>query len=148
MYQRGTLKLKFDDPTMSGLEVRARRLSVDEMMAFVSLAEAGNPVQLLKREEDGSPPVLATTLAAPLLSWNLYDEEDPPQPVPCNVEGLLSQDFGLVISIVYALINATVPRVAPPLPQPSSNGAPSLAASMTMVPLSDPQMSTGTQDSS
>jgi hypothetical protein len=81
-----------------------------------------------------------------LVEWNLENDDD--TPVPATVEGLQSQDLGFVMRIVQAWLEG-VQAAAPPLPQPSSSGRPSLEGSLPMEPLSSsPPSSSGPSSSS
>jgi hypothetical protein len=118
-YQRPTLKLVFTDPEMDGLEVRARRLSIGELLHITSLASDENA---------GTDDMLAA-LAAALLSWNLEDADG--APVPLTADGLKGQDYLLLEEIKKALIEASW-AVPPPLSTPSTDGTPALEASIPM----------------
>lgn len=150
-FVRKSLRLVFDDPELEGFEVRARRLSIDELLdvtALRSLAGAKDDSEEVRASMAKVYAVLGgdpeTAKRGVLLSWNLeepVDERDPDGPkaaVPLSAETLARQDMPLLMSIVNAIAEATtaVPR---PLEATSSAGVPSVELSLPMEPLSPSQ---------
>ncbi len=143
-YVRKTLKLVFDDPDFEGLEVRAKRLNVEQLLDLAKL-------ETLKGMKDDSPQVrdglksLFTTLAGLITSWNLEEPVDPADPdgptvaVPVTTEALAALDMGFVMSLVLALQEATV-GVSGPLVTRSPSGGQSLEASLPMEVESSPSL--------
>jgi hypothetical protein len=139
-YVRAHLKLEFDDPELAGFVVRAKRLSIGRLMDLMELRS-------LKGLGDDSPEVreglqqIFVSLSKVITSWNLEEPVDPADPdgpstpVPVTPETIADQDFGLLVSIIDALQSATT-AVSRPLAQPSSDGDPSLVASIPMDELS------------
>ena len=123
-YQRPTLRLKFDDPDLAGLEVRMRRPTVAQMIETQTLRESDQLGEDLGR--------ICHILAASIIEWNLEDERD--QAIPATAGGLLGQDMGLVIGLLDAWTKQAI-GVARPLPTPSSDGDPVGLETLTMVDL-------------
>jgi hypothetical protein len=126
--QRKVYKLTFADPEMGGLVVRARGLTLGELLE-------------LSRLRDGGPEELAQMFrlfAGKLVEWNV--EGDDGSPLPATYESLLSLDDDFALSIVDAWTSVTT-DVQPPLGQTSNGGGPSLVASLPMEPLSSSQAS-------
>lgn len=59
------------------------------------------------------------SLADALTSWDLLDDDD--QPIPCDLAGLRSLEFGHAKTILTGWIKA-ITAVAAPLEKPSPNG--------------------------
>lgn len=128
-YQRPTLKLIFADEEMEGLEVRARRLSVEELLHIFGMADAEHLASNPTAERVERADQLLAALAATLLSWNLEDRDG--VPVPLTVEGLRTQDMPLIVAVRSALLDAST-GVSRPLPPASPDGEPSLEESIPM----------------
>lgn len=129
-------KLVFDDPSMEGLEVRARSVKLKQMLKMMHLTGKDE-------RNTGQVEEMLDIFASALVSWNLedemLDESGEPTgvklPVPANREGLESQDFDFVFEIILAWMGAVM-SVAGPLGQRLTSGAQSLEASMPMETLS------------
>lgn len=119
-------RLTFDEHP--GLVVRAKSCSAAQLLRVSELAE--NTEQ---GKELGGVRMLFGEFAEVLVSWNLEDQDG--EPVPTTLEGLLAQDFDLVIALIDGWMEA-VAGVPAPLEQPSSSGAPFLVESLPMEPLS------------
>jgi hypothetical protein len=152
-YQRSTLKLKFDDPDLDGLEVRVKRMPIGDLLAVTTLSELGGAIAEMG-EQLGK---LLDTLSDALLSWNLEDAHGNPVPtykgepahdvvsdgggvtrVPST--GLYSVDIDLILSIVEGWMSAAA-GVSRPLPRSSSSGEPSPGAFELMAAASLSQSS-------
>lgn len=128
------------DPELDGLEVKCRSAPISAMLAMGELLESATSIEggdpndpaVAVRQLQAMRPLLAA-YADVLVEWNL--ELDPGTPVPATFEGLCRLDAGQVMRIIAAWQKA-VSDVPAPLPEPSSSGAPSLAASLPMEPLS------------
>jgi hypothetical protein len=139
-YQRSTLKLKFDDPDLDGLEVRVKRMPIGDLLAVSTLSELGGAIAEMSEQLD----TLLDTLSDALLSWNLEDAKgvtmstlkgEPAHNVTnpdgsvrrVRSTGLYSVDIDLILSIVEGWMQAAA-GVSRPLPQSSSSGEQSPAA--------------------
>lgn len=120
-------KLVFADPDMEGLIVRAKSTSVRQFLEIQAMADA--------TEADGAKGMktLFAAFAGVLVSWNLEDENG--QELPTTAETLLDQEFGFVMQIVMAWIEA-IADVGEKLGKASTPGSPLLEASLPMEPLS------------
>lgn len=142
-YVRKTLRLVFDDPELEGLEVRARRLNIGEMLDLTELRNLTGASDATPEVREGLAKVFAV-LAGVLTSWNLEEPKDPANPdgptvpVPLTPEALLALDMGLVLAIINAIQDATT-AVPVPLGQGSSAGAQSVEASIPMESLFESQ---------
>lgn len=146
--------LKFDDPELEGLEVRAKGASIGQLMKLMDLARfaSGEKFQISDtRELDG----LFELFASKLISWNLEDEDgtpvtfepqmikDPPDTTKFRLETdaeakarvLRDQDMEFALDLVLAWIGAVI-GVSAPLDQPSTDGTPLEVASIPMETLS------------
>lgn len=74
-----------------------------------------------------------------LISWNLEDE-DTGAPVPVAPEAVMAQDQDLMIALAKGWIDG-LRGIPAPLEQSSTDGQPSLEASLPMEPLSESQAS-------
>lgn len=132
-------KLVFDDPSMEGLEVRARSVKLKQMLKMMHLTGKD-------QRNTGQVEEMLDIFASALVSWNLEDEMldesgEPTSvklPVPANREGLESQDFDFVFEIILAWMEAVM-SVTGPLGKKLSSGAQSLEASIPMETLSPSQ---------
>lgn len=124
-------KLKFTDPEMGGLEVRAKSTSLG---GFLTIAKLVDLKDRLTAGDDAIAEVeeLFSTFAKCLVSWNLLDDDD--SPVPPTKDGLLSQDLDFVLEIIGAWAQA-IGGVSTPLAMPSRDGARLLEESLPMEPL-------------
>jgi len=124
--QRKTYRLVFKDPEYEGLEVTARSLSTGELWEFIAAEKAsvagGEGAREARRQ-------MLQMLADALVSWNAEDEAG--EPIPATVEGMLSQDPGFNARVMDAWTDALV-GISAPLPPTSSDGLPSLEASIPM----------------
>jgi hypothetical protein len=121
-------KLVFADPDMEGLIVRAKSTSVRQFLEIQAMADATEASDGVKGMQ-----TLFATFAGVLVSWNLEDENG--QELPTTVDTLLEQEFGFVMQIVMAWIEA-VAGVPDKLGKASTGGSPLLEASLPMEPLS------------
>lgn len=135
--------LKFDDPELEGLEVRASGASIGQLMELLDLARFATGqkfgVEDVK-ELDG----LFDLFASKLISWNLEDEEGTPvtfEPigeetaVEAKARILRDQDLMFGLDLVLAWVGAVI-GVSGPLDQPSTDGTPLAVASIPMETLS------------
>ena len=69
-----------------------------------------------------------------LVEWNLEEEDG--TPIPCTPDGLLAQEYELVIAIINAWVSA-VHNVSPSLKERSNDGMRSVVESIPMETLSE-----------
>ena len=127
------VRVVYDDHP--GLVVRARTVPADVFMTISGYTD--------KTTDKDDIAYLFSEFAKVLISWNLEysdDEEMAGELVPTTVDGLMSRDFDLVLSIVLGWMEA-VGGVSVPLDQRSIGGSPSLVESLPMEPLSVSQVS-------
>jgi len=142
-------KLKFADAEYEGFECRLRSLVLDDFLYLTNTAQQQAGGQVSAR------PMLEM-LAENLVGWNLEDDSGPVPAVlaqctvsgldvpenghcaahaedakRCTVTGLLGQDLGFAMDIIGAWMQA-MGGVSGPLRPTSSDGKPSLEASMPM----------------
>lgn len=122
--ERKVLRLRFADPEMDGLIVRARVISLGQFLEVVGLREV-DPKSMGREELDK----LFGVFVGALLEWNL--EEPAGVPVPVTIEGVHSQDADFIMAIIRAWVDG-IASVSGPLGAASSNGGRSLEASMPM----------------
>lgn len=92
--QEKVYKLEFEGEDFEGLEVRAKGLSVGQLLEFQTLKDSS--------DSDASSKTLGT-FASKLVSWNLEDDNGP---VPATLEGVKGQDVDFIMAIVAAWVNA------------------------------------------
>ncbi|MEU6781499.1 hypothetical protein ABZ912_20025 [Nonomuraea angiospora] len=122
-YKRSkTVLLKWGaDTDLSGLEVRARRISVEKFLELGPLLETD--FDSFSPEDVEAMRGMFMEFGRVLVSWNLEDE-DSGEPIPCTPETFLDQDIELVQQIVTAWAE-NIAGVSRPLPPPSPGGEPS-----------------------
>lgn len=130
---------------LHGLEVSMRKLSIGKMAAFAGLAD------LRKQGVTGTEALrvfddVTGSIAESLVSWNLTEDVDvkddagnvvgtEEKPVPATLDGVRAQDLDFVFELMSAWMDLGV-GVSDPLSKSSSDGLPSLEASLPMEPLS------------
>jgi hypothetical protein len=125
--KRKIFKLSFQGTDWDGLEVVARSLNTGqfiELRAAQATSRAGGD-----GAEDATGRMLEL-LAGALIEWNAEDE-DTGQPIPPTLDGLHSQDLDFTVKIIDVWTDA-IAGVRGPLRQTSSDGQPSLEASIPM----------------
>lgn len=146
---RKLFRLKFEEPEMAGLVVRAKSIGIGGYLDLTSLAKLADKGSQKFTEEDAQDiRELFDTFAQALVSWNLrepvYDDDGEEvigdngrpltQPVPATLAGVLSQDLDFIMQVMMAWMQALV-GVAAPLVKPSTSGKSSVEASIPMEPL-------------
>lgn len=129
-FQRGNLKLEFDDPEFAGLEVKSRRFSVGELLdvhEFGVLLRQGTKEERKERLDD-----LFRLLDEKIVSWNYEDEDG--LPVEKTAGSLAGIDEAFLEAILTGVVQGSK-RVAVPLERPSADGPPALEVSLPMEPL-------------
>ncbi len=143
------LRLRFEDDDLAGLVVRARALSVAQLLEVTGLADAASEAGAAAEAGRGISPEqrsqidrLFALFAARLVSWNVTDDDG--RPVPATHDGVMGQDFDQVLRIVMEWIQA-VAGVAAPLARrstPGGNGSsgpdPQELMGLPMEPLPSP----------
>lgn len=118
-----------EDDDLHGLEVRARSLSMEELLDLgdqIAALESGGLAVL------GEVRGLIGQFVEHVESWNLEHEDG--TLTAMTSEGLLSHEPGLVIEMVLAWAEGVVTiRKSDPLDPSSTNGTPSALSSVPMV---------------
>lgn len=127
-YELSRKTLDLDLPDYPGLTVRARSISMGQVLELSQSIEARIFGPAVSPEDLPHLERIITTLGGALIDWNITDDG---QPVPADVDGLRSLDPQLFRAVTLAWIEAmaTVPR---PLASPSAGGVPSEEASIPM----------------
>lgn len=107
-------KLKFEDPTLEGLEVKVRSMSIGEALEFAELAEKMGDSKDVAQVR----PVLEK-LAEKIASWNVEDDEG--NPVEITVENLFALEMVTVMAVIEAWMEV-VGGLSDPLSKNSSGG--------------------------
>lgn len=131
--KRKVYVLKFEDPELAELEVRAGGASVEQLMDLMDLARFGAGGAKFSIEDMKEIKGLFDLFASKLISWNLETEDG--EPVPATVQGLRDQDMDLAMDLVMAWVGAVI-GVSDPLEQSSTGGAPYPVESIPMETLS------------
>lgn len=118
-YQRPVLKLKFDDPEMTGFEMVVKRPGF------------GRLEQVIDKDRDLD--IQIEVLSECIISWNL--EDDKGNPVPTTLEGLKSQDQPFLLAIVTAWLKQAI-TVSDDLGKDSPSGDALPEVPIPMEPLS------------
>ena len=139
-YVRPLLKLVFEDPQLAGLQVRCRRLTLDELFLLGRMQPTPTGGMPAAEVLDA----IYATIAAAVVEWNLEEEvrcdDDATvvkQPVPATREGVRTRDAKLVLALIEAMTQASA-DVSPPLEQPCNGGPPYPEASIPMQALTSP----------
>lgn len=130
-------RLKFTDPEYTSPETGDPLLVRMRPMSIGALAMVGELAELRERKLTAADTArvfeLFELFAEHLVSWNLEDEKG--EPVPATEGGVKAQDLDFGLMLMFAWLDA-VTAVEPPLPAPSSSGAPYPAVSIPMETLS------------
>lgn len=135
--------ITFED--REGLEVRATSTSLGNLLGLMDLAEMGRN---FSREDMGRLDSLFDLFVGCVKEWNLEHEEIERNeagenigsqwaPTPRTVDGLKKHEFDFVLDLVFAWMDGVTGSRKGPLEQKSSDGNPSLEASMQMETLSE-----------
>jgi len=124
--ERDVYKLVFKDPKYAGLEVSASELSTGELWEFLDAEKIA-----AQGGAEGKAARLRTVeiFVSALVSWNATDKQG--QPTPMTVEGVLSLGHRFNSCVMDAWTDALV-GISAPLSPTSSDGLPSLEASIPM----------------
>lgn len=127
--KRKTYVLRFDDPELEDLEVRARSVSFGRFLDLLKLAAVLDDDAAVDGEAVAAAEGLFSGFAEALESWNLDDEDG--TEVPATLDGLRSQDADFVMPMVMSWLDA-VGAVDAPLGNGSNGGKRSLEAGIPM----------------
>jgi hypothetical protein len=130
-----TIKLTWADGEFAGLEIRARRVSIETFFDLAPLIEGGIDAS----HQEGRKELLAKfqDFGRVLVSWNLEDEDEHGNttPIPCTAAEFMQMDPKFVREVLDQWAEA-VAGVADPLDAPSPGGEPFQEASLPMETLS------------
>lgn len=129
-FQRGLLKLEFEDPEFAGLEVKSKRFSLGELldvMMFPSRLNTGTDEERRLALES-----MAEMLDSKIVAWNYEDEAG--LPIDKCAKEIEALDEGFLTAILRG-ITAGSKKVAAPLETPSGDGG--LESQIPMEPLPD-----------
>lgn len=128
-HKRKRITVRFEDGEYEGFEAVLRGKSLGEYLNLIGIGEVDLSSVTDQLKE----------MAGALISWNLLDE-DTGEPVPPTPEAVLAQDDDLMFALGKAWIDE-ISGVSAPLDSGSTDGQPSLEASLPMEPLSLSQAS-------
>lgn len=121
-----TYDLKLKDPKYAGVEITAEELSISDLWRFMELEKVANG---RSDEAQAARLEVMQMLVGALLSWNVDDKQG--NPVPLTVEGLTGRGRHFNAQLMDAWTDALV-GISAPLPQTSTDGLPSVEASIPM----------------
>jgi hypothetical protein len=137
--KRTIYKLDFSGTEYDGLEVFARATSLDGLMQLINVAASMDALQerlnsstdaaALRELQTGIRTAFAPFGRA-LEQWNVDDEHG--DPVPADLDGLLSQELPFISQIVMAYISV-MSQAPPPLQSASPSGGNSPEAALAKV---------------
>lgn len=129
-YKAKKYHLTFDESTgHEGLEATMRSLSTANLLKIQKLGAGFSSAKL-----DGEAfEELVEILSSSMIEWNVEDDDD--APVPTTVEGILSQDPDLIMTIITVWTTAAG-GIKPPLDGGSTSGPAFPEASLQMETLS------------
>jgi hypothetical protein len=131
-----TLVLRWADGEFAGLEIRAKRASLETFFKFAPIIDGGIDTSTPKGREEYLALVLE--FGTYLVSWNLQDEDEHGNktPIPCTPEEFIASDPRFFREVLDQWAEA-IAGVAAPLEQPSPSGGPFQEVSLPMEPLSE-----------
>lgn len=126
-----TIRLTWADGEFAGLEIRARRVSIETFFDLAPLIDG----QLNVSDPQGREELRAlfAQFGEVLVSWNVEDEDG--TPIPCTAEEFVRQDPAFVREVLDEWA-AAISGVSAPLEQPSPAGEPFPEESLPMETLS------------
>ncbi|MGP3917689.1 hypothetical protein [Nonomuraea sp. 10N515B] len=130
-----TVKLTWADGELQGLEIRARRVSIEQFFDLAPLIDG--KFDVFDPQDREALRDLFMQFGKVLVSWNLEDEDEDgtSTPIPCTAEEFMRQDPAFVREVLNAWAEA-VSGVSAPLEQPSPGGEPFPEGSLPMEVLS------------
>jgi hypothetical protein len=93
--KRSVFKLDFSGTEYEGLEITTRSIPMSLMLDILATVAAQDP---------SATRHVAATFAYALESWNVVDDDD--QPVPADLDGLLSQEPSFVNAVIASWVAA------------------------------------------
>lgn len=125
-HTRRKITVRFEEPNeFAGFEAVLRGKSLAGFLALTGIGEV----------DQSSISDQLQDMAHSLISWNLEDEDG--NPVPVTPEAVFEQDQELMLALGKGWIDGLGAGVSVPLEQSSTDGPPSLEASLPMAPLSE-----------
>ncbi|WP_405676800.1 hypothetical protein OG292_19355 [Streptomyces sp. NBC_01511] len=125
-HKRKRINVAFEgDHEYAGFEAVLRGKSLGEWLDLQGVGEVDKSMLSDQLKE----------MAGALISWNLLDE-DTGEPIPPTPEAVYAQDQDLMLALAAAWADGLA-GVSAPLESSSSDGGPSLEASLPMEPLSE-----------
>ncbi|MFB4273027.1 hypothetical protein [Nonomuraea sp. GTA35] len=130
-----TLLLRWEDGEFAGLEIRARRASLETFFRFAPILDGGIDVSNPKGREEFLG--LALEFGTYLVSWNVQEEDGHGNktPVPCTPEEFVASDPRFFREVLDQWAEA-IAGVPVPLDSRSPGGEPFPEASLPVEPLS------------
>jgi len=146
--------LKFEDPELAGLEVRATSTSLGSLLELVSLSEIGKGKRFDMADVARLDEVFLL-FASCLTSWNMEEEDGTPigfeprqilvkgddatavrmeTPEEAKLRALKAQDTDFVMELIVAWMDGVM-SISDPLSKSSNSGAPLEVPPLTMEPL-------------
>lgn len=131
-----TLRLTWADGEFAGLEIRAKRASLETFFQFAPIIDGGSIDTSTPKGRDEFLG-LALEFGAYLVSWNVEDEDEHGNktPIPCTPEEFIASDPRFFREVLDQWAEA-IAGVAAPLDQPSPSGGPFPEGSLPMDALS------------
>lgn len=128
---RKIFTLKFDDPQLTGLEVRVSSVSMGQLMEVAEQADMAHAGAGLARVRE-----LLAMFVDNVRGWNLEHEttDDNFTPTEISFTGLMQHEPGLVLAMTLAWYQAMT-DVPESLGKGSTSGGTSVEASIPMAPL-------------
>jgi hypothetical protein len=120
---------------LEGLEIKAKRLTMDQMFIMVGLGDLDMDD---KAKTLGLISEACQVLADAIVEWNY--EDDAGQPVEPTKDNLAALDFDFLVDVAVGL-RRTVTEPDAETGKDFGSSVTSLEASLPMVPLSEPQAS-------
>jgi hypothetical protein len=126
-----TVKLTWADGEFEGLEIRAKRVSIETFFDLAPLIDGKYDV--FDPDDREKLREMFHEFGQVLVSWNLEDEDG--TPIACTAEEFVGQDPAFVREVLDQWA-AAIAGVAAPLEQPSPAGEPFPEGSLPMEVLS------------
>ncbi|WP_405611378.1 hypothetical protein [Streptomyces sp. NBC_01508] len=124
-HKKKRVRVAFEEPhEYAGFEAVLRGKTLGEYLSLLGVGEVDQSALSEQLKE----------MARSLISWNLKDE-DTGEPVSATPDAVYEQDQDLMLALGSAWLDGLA-GVSAPLAENSSDGGPSLEASLPMEPLS------------
>lgn len=140
-FERRTFRLEFEDPSFSGLVVRARSANLRFLVRMEQLMalDMGAGANGLAEQEYAE---FCSMLSSRIIEWNLLTGRG--EVASSLPEELAEEEWPLLVQLARAWVSA-VSSVPPPLSRPSSDGDRLAGLTIPMETLSPNQLSSSTQ---